>query len=239
MSLTKRTVKRLPRGRGERANLTAKQIVEAAMATLEEGGLEKFSGRDVAKKLRVSNAAIYGHIEGGLGGLKRRIVSHVLSGVARPYRPKESPASYLRDVVYRLLIATRGKQALAQLIGGELTSDYLVCPQFSERLFSIIEENKSKKVSVDRFDLAVAMVVGMIMVEAAAFPDLEANKQGAGFIRRLKALPVDEAMSLLSHGTELMLQIKRRRLAQDIYLQKAADRYARPLIALIGPGKAT
>lgn len=234
MPVTIRRVKRPARGRGERANLTPKQVVEAAMATLEEAGLEKFSGRDVAKKLRVSNAAIYAHIEGGLGGLKKRIVDGVLSGVARPYRPKENPASYLRDVVHRLLAAIRGRQALAHLIGLELATDYLVSPQFAERLLSLVEEEKRQRSTADRFDLAIAMLIGMIMVEATTPRDQDANRQMPTLMRRLKALPPDEVTALLTHGTELMLQAKRRSLTQDALVQKVADRYAAALIASLG-----
>jgi AcrR family transcriptional regulator len=237
MPLTIRRVKRPVRGRGERANLTPDLIVKAAMEVLEDQGLDKFSGRDIAKKLGVSNAAIYAHIEGGLPGLKKKIAYDVLKGIARSYRPKESPASYFRDIVLRLLTATRGKQALAHLIGIELASDFLVCPQFAERLLSLVEDDGQKRSTADRFDLAVAALVGMMMLEAATNRDEITNDQATSLAKRLKALPEGETTTLLSHRVELLLQIKRRLLPQERHLSGLADRYAAPLIAALSLNK--
>jgi hypothetical protein len=65
------------------------------------------------------------------------MVHVTLCDVARPYGPNDSPAGYIRDLFLRLLKAIHGKQPLAQLIAVELSKDHLVCPVFTERLFSV------------------------------------------------------------------------------------------------------
>jgi AcrR family transcriptional regulator len=234
MAVIVRRVKAPPRKPGERANLTLTKIVDVALAVLDDHGLENFSARAVAKRLSVSPAAIYAHVEGGLSGLKTQVARVTLSNVARPYRPKDTPASYYLDLALRLLKAVRGKQALAQLVSFELAADYLVCPQFTERLFSVLaHKSPSGLPAAQRLDLAMATLVGMAMIEAGTHRNAITATLSRDFKRRLKTLALDEAATLTEHSDDLMMQIRRRLLTEESHLRRTANRYVAPVIAAL------
>ncbi len=234
MAVIDRRVKAPPRKPGERANLTLTKIIDVALAVLDEHGLEDFSARVVAKRLGVSPAAIYAHVEGGLVGLKTQMARVTLLKVARPYRPKDTPTSYLLDLVLRLLRAVRGKQALAQLVSFELAADYLFCPQFTERLFSVLApKDRGGLPPAQRLDLAMAMLVGMSMIEAGTDRSAITANLSRNFKRRLKQFQPDEEPTLSEHADDLMMQIKRRLLTEESHLRRAAHRYAAPIIAML------
>ena len=219
---------------GQRADLTANDIVEAGFAVLEEHGLQDFSARLVAKKLGVSPGAIYAHLKGGLGELKARMVWATLAGAIRPYRRRDTPAGYLRDLLLELLKAINGKQPLAQLIALELSADYLVCPIFIEGLLRApVIGARGVTSPARRLDVAMTVILGMIMVEAESRRDGISKNLSDSLIRRVRAYPPDAAPKLLANSTELSLQIKRRLIPTDAHLRRTAIRYAGALLAAL------
>jgi AcrR family transcriptional regulator len=219
---------------GQRAELTVDGIVEAGFAVLEEHGLQDFSARLVAKTLGVSPGAIYAHFKGGLGQLKRRMVFVTLAGTVRPYRRRDTQATYLRDILLELLRATNCKQPLAQLIALELSADYLVCPPFIEGLLRTPVIGGRGRVSpARRLDVAMTVVLGMIMVEAESRRDGISKNLSDSLIHRVRAYPPDAAPKLLANSTELMLQIRRRLIPTDAHLRRTAIRYAGALLAAL------
>ena len=234
MTVTIRRVFRPKRKAGERANLTLEKISAASFDVLEETGLDDFSARLVAKKLGVSPAAIYAHFEGGLKGLKQGLVFVTLRSVARPYGPGDTPAGYLRELFLRMLKAVHGKQALAQLIALELSKDHLICPVFLERLLSVaLGAGKPPANPARALDLALAALLGMIMVEGETTSDDKAAKAARQYSSRITGFPPSEFPTLLATRNEMMLQIKRRLVPVPAHLAKTAGWYAEPIIAAL------
>ena len=234
MAAITRRVARARRKPGERANLSRAKIVAAALDVLEARGLETFSARLVAKKLRVSPAAIYAHFEGGLAGLKSAMVHVTLFDVARPYGPKDSPAGYVRDLFLRLLKAIHGKQPLAQLIALELSTDHLICPVFAERLLSVaLGSDKGVPNPARALDLVLAMLLGMIMVEGETSTAGETAALSRSLSTRVKAHPPNEVPTLLANRDDLALQIRRRLVESPTLLVRTAHWYAEPVIAAL------
>jgi AcrR family transcriptional regulator len=219
---------------GQRANLSAGKVIGAALDVLQVTGLENFSARQVAKKLGVSSAAIYAHIDGGLGGLKTAMVYVTLHEVGRPYGPNDTPAGYLRELFLRLLKAIHGNQPLAQLIAIELSADYLVCPIFADRLFAAALAGGNRDPNSARvLDLAMAAVLGMIMVEGETLGGRRVTDLMRGFYNRLKTFPPNDVPTLLAHKDDLAPQIGRRVVAAPKLLIRTAHWYAEPLIAAL------
>ena len=103
--------------------------------------------------------------------MKSAMVYVTLSDVARPYGPKNSPASYVRDLFLRLLKAIHGKQPLAQLIALELSTDHLICPVFAERLLSVALGSAKVVPNPDRaLDLVLAMLLDRLSWKARPPP---------------------------------------------------------------------
>ena len=197
-------------------------------------GLHEVSARLVAKRLGVSPAAIYAHFDGGLAGLKQALVFIVLRDVARPYGPNDSPAGYLRDIFLRMLTAVSRKQALAELIALELSRDNLVCPVFLERLLSAALGTGKPPANPARvLDLALAALLGMIMVEGETSTGDRAKALSDSYVTRVKALPSSEAPTLLAAKQDLMLQIKRRMVPAPALLAKTALWHVEPVIAAL------
>jgi AcrR family transcriptional regulator len=220
---------------GQRADLTPKDVVEAGFAVLEEHGLQDFSARLVAKKLGVSPGAIYAHLKGGLGALKAGMVFTTLAGAVRPYRRRDTPASYLRDLLLELLKAINGDQPLAQLIALELSADYLVCPIFIEGLLRAPVIGGRGAISpARRLDVAMTVILGMILVEAESRREEISKNLSNALVRRVRAYhPPDAFPKLLAHSTELSLQIMRRLSPTEAHLRRTAIRYAGALLAAL------
>jgi TetR/AcrR family transcriptional regulator, tetracycline repressor protein len=237
MPIIVRRVKVRRRKPGERADLNVEKVIVAASAVLEELGLEDFSGRAIAKKLQVSSAAIYLHVDGGLRGLKVAMARQILSEVARPYRPKDTPAGYLLDLALRFLKAIHRRQATAQLVACELASDYLLCPQFTERVLSVLTRSARKDTTAaQKLDLAMATFVGMALVESCAVRGDVTKTLATDFMARLRALEGDETPTLLEQSGSLMAQIKRRLVSSDSLLRETARRHMDPVIAALALG---
>jgi AcrR family transcriptional regulator len=219
---------------GHRANLTIPDIVEAGFAVLEEHGLQQFSARLVAKKLGVSPGAIYAHLEGGLGELKRRMVFATLAGIARPYRRRDTPTGYFQNLLLGLLKAINGKQPLAQLIALELSADYLLCPILIEGLLSVPLIGARGAISpARRLDIAMTVILGMIMVEGETRREDKSRNLSDAFIRRVRSYPPDEFPKLLANSTELMMQIRRRMVPTEGYLRLTAAGYVQAILAAL------
>lgn len=234
MPITKKWVKPPPpRKPGERAQLSPEKIVDAALVVLEEMGLGAFSARAVAMRLKVSSAAIYMHFDDGQE-LKTAMARQVLSGVARPYRPDDSPTSYLQSLALRLLTELRRKQATAQLVALELAADYLVCPEFTERLLSVLMTGSRRDLTASqRLDIGVATFVGMALVEAGAVRGSITDRFARRFKPRVVELGADLFPVLSGHSDGLMMQIKGRLVPADALLRDVAKRHMEPVISVL------
>ena len=225
------------RKRGQRAKLTPKKVIGAALDVIEVTGLADFSARQVAKRLRVSSAAIFAHVEGGVGGLRIAMVYVTLRDVARPYGPEDTAEGYLFALFVRLLAAIRGRRALAQLIAIELSSDPLVCPLFTERLFAAsLAIGKPPANTARVLDFVLATVLGMVMLEGETQIDDKSRNLANGLARRIMAFPPDETPTLLAHRDALGSQISSRLIQTPKLLERDAHRYADPVIAALKSG---
>ena len=156
----------------------------------------------------------------------------------RSYRRQQLPeevAGYIRELFLRLLKAIHRKQSLAQLIALELSADYLVCPIFTERLLSaaLAGGKKDAPNPARVLDLALAMLLGMILVEGETPVADRAASPAHAFSTRVKTYPPDDFPALLASRTELTLQLQRRLVDIPILVTKAAHWYAEPLIAAL------
>ncbi len=219
---------------GQHANISKQDILEAGYKVLEEHGLQEFSARMVAKKLGVSPGALYAHLKGGLGELKRRMAVATLLDVVRPYRRRDTPAGYFQNLLLELLKAINRKQSLAQLIALELSTDYLLCPMLIEGLLSVpLIAGRGRISPGRRLDVAMAVIIGMIMVEGETRRDDGSRRLSDAFIGRVRAYPPDKVPKLLANSADLMMQIRRRLTPVEGYLRFVAAGYAKAILAAL------
>jgi hypothetical protein len=162
------------------------------------------------------------------------MVHATLAGAGRPYRRRDTPAGYLRDLLLELLKAINGKQPLAQLIALELSADYLVCPIFIEGLLRAPPIGGRGATSpARRLDVAMTVILGMILVEAESRREGISENLSNALIRRVRSYPPDAVPKLLANSDELSLQIKRRLNPTEAHLRRTATRYAGALLAAL------
>ena len=82
----------------------------------------------------------------------------------------------------------------------------------------------------------MAMLLGMIMVEAETTRDDIARTLSSRFWRRVRSFPPNEVPALLANSDDLMMQIKRRLVPTDAILCRTANRYAEPIIVALKLG---
>jgi AcrR family transcriptional regulator len=228
-------IKPAPRGPGQRANLTMKAIVEAALSTLQENGLEQFSARLVSKKLKVTSGAIYAHLDDGLADLKVRMARATLMKGLRPYRRTDTPKAYLQQLLLGLLKSINGKRPLAQLVCVELSADYLVCAEFIECLFQVplIGGRGVGRYPARRLDLAMAVIIGMLMVEGETSHHGGSKAVAYSLRKRIEGYPAQLFPRIRANSSELMVQILRRLRPNEDSLSQAAARYAQAILSIL------
>ena len=92
----------MKRKAGTRAGLTKAAIAAAAVKLIETGGMSKFSLRELAKELGVVPTTIHTHFKGGVNEISKAIAVAALSGLAPPFKPKQEPGDYLRELLFSI-----------------------------------------------------------------------------------------------------------------------------------------
>src|ERR1700724_2991373 len=60
-------------------------------------------------KSRVAAAAIHAHFKGGTGAISSAVAVQMLAGTTRPFKPKEEPAEYLRELLLKVLLSLHAR----------------------------------------------------------------------------------------------------------------------------------
>ena len=125
---------------GTRAGLTKAAIAAAAVKLIETGGMSKFSLRELAKELGVVPTTIHAHFRGGVNEISKAIAVAALSGLATPFKPKQEPGDYLRELLFSILKALHGRPTVATLVVLQLSSNPVLDPLLAERLLLALAE---------------------------------------------------------------------------------------------------
>ena len=81
--------------------LTKAAIAAAAAKLIESIGASEFSLRKLAKALDVGPTTIHAHFKGGAGAILGAVAALALAGARRPFKPREEPAGYLRELLLK------------------------------------------------------------------------------------------------------------------------------------------
>jgi AcrR family transcriptional regulator len=94
---------------GTRAGLTKSLIAAAAVKLIDRAGMDQFSVQKLASAMGVGPISIHAHFKGGTQAISRAVVLQALAGTARPFKPKEEPAEYLRELFLKILEALHAR----------------------------------------------------------------------------------------------------------------------------------
>src|SRR5208337_3252116 len=102
--------------------------------------MSKFSLRELAKELGVVPTTIHTHFKGGVNEISKAIAVTALSGLAPPFKPKQEPGDYLRELLFNLLKTLHGRPTVATLVVLQLSSNPVLDPLLAERLLLALAE---------------------------------------------------------------------------------------------------
>jgi AcrR family transcriptional regulator len=216
---------------GMRAGLT-RAIIAARAEKQFETGVERFSLRSLARSLGVVPASITAHFKRGVPELFDEIVKAALENVARPYKPKEEPADYLRYLFLAILTSLHGKSAVSELVVWRLSDNPALVPVLAERLLASLSALGAPKDSVPKlFATALGLIFEMILTESARSraPDQQARSNRVK--ATIDALSPTEFSHLAEFKDALVAEVAMGATAAPT--SELAQVYSNRLIALI------
>jgi hypothetical protein len=87
-----------------------------------------------AFNMGVGPTSIHAHFKGGTQAISRAVALQALAGTTRPFKPKEEPAEYLRELLLKILEALHARPGVVDLVVLRLSSDPILDPLLAERL---------------------------------------------------------------------------------------------------------
>ena len=229
------TIKKKPlpkRKAGTRAGLT-KAVIAAASAKQLEAGPGGFSLRGLAKALGVVPTSVRAHFDGDVSEIFDEVVRAALEGVARPYKPKEEAADYLRDLLFAILKSLHGEPRIAILAVQHISDNSVLVPLLAERLLvSLFELGAAKEAAPKLFMRTLGLICEMIVTECVRSKALAQHKSSTRVDTEIAGLPSTEYPQLLALRKGLVAEIAKGATAAPT--PDLAQFYVGRLIALVG-----
>jgi TetR/AcrR family tetracycline transcriptional repressor len=149
--------------------LTKEIIIAAALAQIDEEGLESFSLRTLAKRLQVFPTAIYWYVS-SRNRMLADVVAFALGGV--PIAPKDGQwQNYLQTLFNAYREAVRAHPNIAPLVSSQLVSNSSVDLDFLEGLLETLSRAGFAGDSlVGAYNMVIAALVGFVTQEFAPVP---------------------------------------------------------------------
>ncbi|CAN5312716.1 hypothetical protein BH10PSE3_BH10PSE3_34640 [soil metagenome] len=149
--------------------LSRERIVEAALAQIDQEGLENFSLRNLANRLGVYPTAIYWYVP-NRNELLAQVVALIFDKVA-PAKRRRAWQTYLRDLFGNFRDAIRAHPNMAPLVGAQLVSNTSMSLAFVEDLLAALSRaGLSGPPLLGAFNTVVAALVGFTAQEFAPMP---------------------------------------------------------------------
>ena len=182
---------------GTRAGLTKSSIAGAAVKVIDTAGMDQFSVRKLASTMGVGPTSIHAHFKGGTEAILKAVVVQVLAGTTRPFKPKEEPAEYLRELLLKMLEALYARPAVAHLVAFSLSSDPILDPILAERLLLALAALGVPADALPKmFERAMGIIFEMILTVSARSKAADQKKLSTQMNKVLAALPPNEFPNL-------------------------------------------
>jgi AcrR family transcriptional regulator len=217
---------------GTRAGLTKAGIAAAAAKLIETVGPGEFSVRKLASAMGVGPTSIHAHFKGGTEAVLEAVAAQALAGTTRPFKPKEDPAEYLRELLLRMLHALHAGPTVARLVVVRLSLNPILDPLLAERLLLTLAALGVPAEALPKmFQGAMGVIFEMILTVS--------TRSGAAGQKGLSA-QVHKAITALS-STEFpnLTELREALVAETVEAgtskpsQEAAALYAGRLIATL------
>lgn len=163
------------------AAVTREQIVDAALAQLDEGGLGSVSMREIAARLGVYPASVQWHVR-SRDDLLAAVAARVLADVAPPLGRRRWQA-WITELMRRCRRQVRQHPHAAQLLTTQLVSNASLPLSLVEALLTTLEGAGLRDARlIEAYNTVIAAMLGFVTMEFAALPP-----EPARWAQRLKS----------------------------------------------------
>lgn len=187
-----------PRPPTEPSGLTREAVLTAALAQIDERGVEAFSVRDLARTLGVYPTALYWHVP-GRNALIAGAVAQALGGLAPP-DPTQPWQDELRSLFIRYREAVRRHPRIAPVLGAQLVSNDGMNPLLVDHILALLEAAGFAGAQLaNAYNVVIAAMVGFVTLELAPRPSDDPDGWAEAHARKLYATDPAEAPTLARH----------------------------------------
>jgi TetR/AcrR family transcriptional regulator, tetracycline repressor protein len=203
-----------------RVGLSRELIVRAALALIDEGGLEGFTIRALSKRLGVQTRNIYWHV-GPRNVLLAETVELVLSGITPP--PARSWEDWLRTLFGNFRRAVANHPNIAAVIGAQMLASVSTDLNLIEQILNTLAQAGFEGDQlIGAYSAVISTMVGFVTLEFATAPLEQAaewsdsmqariaaiDKQSHPTLHRLRSRMTNRALVLRwKRGTEAPLDL--------------------------------
>lgn len=159
------------RGRAAAIGLDKKQVVDAAIAQIDQKGFAAFSLRELARTLGVSPAVIYWHVGGAKEDLYAEISASLTGSLSEGLDADMPWDERLRQVFrnYRTLVFRH--HAVAPMLGAQLKSNGVANLDWVETILSALHDGGYRGDALrPAFNVLVGGLAGFVTMELAPAP---------------------------------------------------------------------
>lgn len=158
-------------GRPAQIGLTREQVIDAAIALIDEKGMAEFSLRELARSLGVYPASIYWHVGNAKEYLFAEIAAALTSDLMSRDEIRDDWRDTLRLLFHRYRAAISKHPNVAPLLGAELKSNGPPnAPMVEIVLRALRQAGYSDQKLVDAFNAVIGGLAGFVTMEFGPAP---------------------------------------------------------------------
>ena len=220
---------------GTRAGLTKSLIAAAAVKLIDSAGIDHFSVRKLANAMGVGPTSIHAHFKGGTEAILDAVAAQALAGTTRPFKPKEEPVEYLRELLLKMLEALHARPVVADLVVLRLSSDPILDPLLAERLLLTLAALGVPGDALPKmFQRAMGVIFEMILMVSARSKAAHQKRLSEQMHKAIAALPPTEFPNLTQLREALVAETFEAGASKPN--PEVAALYTNRLIAMLAPG---
>jgi hypothetical protein len=179
--------------------------------------------------------SIHAHFKGGTEAIAKAVAVQALAGTTRPFKPKEEPAEYLRELLLKILEALHARTVVAHLVVFSLSSDPILDPLLAARLLLTLAALGVPEEALPKmFQRAMGVIFDMILTVSARSKAADQKRLSAQMHKAIAALPPTEFPSLTQLREALVAEAFEAGALKPN--AEVAALYADRLIAVLAPG---
>ncbi len=181
------------------APLSRDSVLAAALALIDQRGVEAFSVRDLARSLGVYPTALYWHVPGGRNALIAGAVTAAVGDLAPP-APNPDWQAELHALFVRYRQAVQKHPRIAPVLGAQLVSNASLNPLLLDRILALLESAGFEGQGLfDAYNVVIAAMVSFVTMELAPQPEDDPAGWAAAHQERLARIDGEAYPTLARH----------------------------------------